>query len=152
MSEVTLEAVQAKQAELAAMIEKLTNKPMLATVLVIAEAEIALRHGEHYAGAVLDSDGTHLHHLILMAERPDGDLNWQDAMDWAAKVGGSLPTRQEQALLFANCKPHLDASWHWSCQTNENDASYAWYCDFGSGSQYGYHESYEGSCRAVRRV
>ncbi len=111
----------------------------------------ALQPGERYVGIALDDEGTPTHHLGLMAQRPADRLTWQDAMDWAASVGGALPTRQEQSLLFANCKAHLERTWHWSCEEYEGSASYAWDCDFDDGGQYGSHESYEGSVVAVRR-
>ena len=56
-------------------------------------------------------------------------------MDWAFSVVGALPTRHEQALLYANCKSHLKPKWHWSSETHEEDASYAWGCDFDYGTQ-----------------
>ena len=153
MSAITLEAIQAKQSELAAMIEQLTaattSKP---TLLYVPEVEIELQPGERYAGAVLDADGKVQHHLVLMPQRPDGKLNWQAAMEWAESIGGAIPTRQEQALLYANCKPHLTPAWHWSSETYEDDASYAWYCYFYYTTQLSYHKSYEGSAVAVRRV
>jgi hypothetical protein len=113
---------------------------------------INLQDGERYAGIVLDADGNTLHHLVLMALRPEGKLEWQAAMDWAASVGGDLPNRQEQALLFSNCKPHIKPEWHWSNQTYESEASYAWYCYFYDGNQNRCPKSYEGSAVAVRRI
>jgi hypothetical protein len=111
-----------------------------------------LQPGEHYAGVVLDESGQVTHHLVLMAPRPDKKLQWQAAMDWAASVGGALPTRQEQALLYANCKPHIKPEWHWSSETHADDASYAWHCTFSLGYQGYSHKSAEGSAVAVRRV
>jgi hypothetical protein len=116
-----------------------------------AAPTIELQPGEHYAGVVLDTEGKVMHHLVLMAQKPNGKLNWKDAMDWAASAGGHLPTRQEQALLYANCKPHLQPGWHWSCESHEEDASYAWNCNFGYGDQLISRKSYEGSAVAVRR-
>lgn len=117
-----------------------------------AAPALNLQPGEHYAGVVLDANGNVTHHLVLMAERPTNKLNWQAAMDWAKRVGGDLPTRQEQALLFANCKPHLQADWHWSNQTHDDDTSYAWYCYFYGGFQSSNRKIYEGCAVAVRRV
>jgi len=74
------------------------------------------------------------------------------ALEWAEAEGGALPTRQEQALLFANCKPHLQPGWHWSCEEHESDASYAWLCNFDDGDQGDGLKSYEGGAVAVRRV
>lgn len=147
---VTLQDLETRQTELAELIQKF--KAELPTVLQIGAAEIHLQQGERYAGTVLDADGKIKHHLVLMAPRPDCSLSWDDAMAWAQKVGGSLPDRQEQALLFANCKPHLDAVWHWSCQQHETNASFAWYCYFSNGNQLILHKSAEGAAVAVRRV
>ena len=132
MSQITLETVQAAYTQLGAMIEELQRsaKSQDHRLIVLLEAEIQLRPGEQYAGTVLDANGSLQHHLVLMADVPTEDLNWQAAMDWAASIGGELPTRQEQALLYANCKPHLQPRWHWSSETHEDDASYAWLCHF----------------------
>ncbi|WP_298702609.1 DUF1566 domain-containing protein [uncultured Variovorax sp.] len=131
----TLEAVKARQAELDKMIKELQLRAeAIVTTITTPETHIELRAGEHYAGAVLDETGRIEHHLVLMAARPSERLNWDDAMKWATEVGGVLPDRQEQALLFANCKPHLEAAWHWSSQAHEEDASYAWYCDFSTAT------------------
>ena len=153
MTAVTIELIQAKQTELAALIAQLQAKPVQAsTTIYIEEETFDLAPGEHYAGAVLDANGEHMHHLVLMAARPDAEVTWKDALEWAEQAGGALPTRQEQALLFANCKPHLQPRWHWSCEEHEEDASYAWGCYFGYGTQDYGHKSYEGSAVAVRRV
>ena len=135
MPPITLEAVQAKQSELAALIQQLQEQAASSTVIEIEGCTLTLMAGERYVGAVLDECGQHKHHLVLMAPRPDGDLRWQGAMDWAFSVVGALPTRQEQALLYANCKSHLKPKWHWSSETHEEDASYAWGCDFDYGTQ-----------------
>ena len=115
-------------------------------------AAVSLQPGERYAGVVLDADGKTMHHLVLLPQRPDEKLDWQDAMDWATSVGGFLPTRQEQALLFANCKPHVQPRWHWSCEKHETDASYAWGCLFYTGYQTSNRKSFEGSAVAVRYI
>ena len=151
MSQVTLESIQAKQNELAAMIQQLQTQAVSTTVIEIEGCDIELQPGEHYAGTILDENGEQPHHLILMAQRPTEKLSWQDAMDWAKSVGGYLPFRQEQALLYANCKPHLDPDWHWSCESHNTEASCAWNCNFDYGGQYSLHKSYEGSAVAVRR-
>jgi len=151
MPAVTLEQLVEKQDQLADLIEKF-KKQRAATHLTIDAVQIELQPGEHYAGAVLDADGKVLHHLVLMADLPDSDLGWQDAMDWAEGVGGSLPTRQEQALLYANCKAHLRPTWHWSCETHESNASDAWDCNFYDGYQHYSHKGAAGGARAVRRL
>lgn len=151
MSEITLEAIQAKQTELAAMIQQLQTQAASTTVIEIEGCDIELQPSEHYAGTILDENGEHQHHLILMAQRPASKLNWQAATDWAKSVGGYLPFRQEQSLLFANCKAHLKTDWHWSCEIYGDDASYAWHCYFSHGYVGHYRKSYEGCAVAVRR-
>lgn len=153
MTAVTIELIQAKQTELATLIAQLQATPVQAsTTIYIEEETFDLAPGEHYAGAVLDANGQHMHHLVLMAAKPEGDLTWKAALEWAEEVGGALPTRQEQALLFANCKSHLTPRWHWSCEEHETEASYAWGCYFNLGYQDSLRKSYEGSAVAVRRV
>lgn len=109
-----------------------------------------LQPGEHYAGVILDAQGQVQHHLVLLAAVPTARLNWQDAMAWAESVGGTLPTRQEQSLLFANCQEQFKAEWYWSGE--QDGASFAWSCDFGYGYQYYDLKSYEGCARAVRLI
>lgn len=152
MTAVTIEQIQAKQTELASMIAQLLATPAQSTTIEIEEDSIELAAGERYAGAVLDANGQHMHHLVLMAARAEQNMTWQAALEWAEAEGGALPTRQEQALLFANCKPHLTPRWHWSCEEHETDASSAWGCGFSHGGQLHDHKSSEGSAVAVRRV
>ncbi len=153
MSFITLEAIEAKQTELSILIAKFKEQPVTpaTTHWVFPEVSIELQPGERYAGAVLDESGHLMHHLVLMAQRPTEKLNWQAAMDWATRIGGTLPTRQELSLIFANCKPHLQPVWHWSSESHEEDASYAWSCDFHGGDIDGYRKSYECCAVAVRR-
>lgn len=126
-----------------------TTSTILAALPAIA---IELRPGERYAGPVLDAEGRIQHHLVLLPDWPERRLNWQDAKAWAESLGAQLPTRQEQALLYANCKPHLKRTWHWSSEEHEEDASFAWSCDFSYGDQGNGRKSCEGSAVAVRRL
>jgi hypothetical protein len=120
--------------------------------LQLPATAIELHPGERYAGPVLDADGRIQHHLVLLPDWPEKRLTWQDAKAWAEGLGAQLPTRQEQALLLANCKPHLKRTWHWSCEEYEGDASCAWGCYFFYGNQFNGRKSYEGSAVAVRRL
>ena len=106
-------------------------------------------HGGLFAGLITLPDGTH-HAVVLLPDSPTTRLSWKRAMDWAASVGGALPSRPIAALLYANCKPHLKPDWHW---TNEPEgASYAWLCHFDCGDQHYYNRSAEGSAVAVRLI
>ena len=114
-------------------------------------AEITLQPGEHYAGIVLGADGTPSHHLILLPGEAD-DIKWKAALKWAEKQGGELPTRQEQALLFANLKGEFQGAWYWSNQQHESDEGYAWAQDFYDGYQSFFHHYVGLRARAVRRL
>lgn len=111
-----------------------------------------LHPGERLAGIVLTESGEYQHHLILLPARPEQALNWQAAKAWAASVGGDLPSPQEQALLFANCRDALPEAWCWSNKEHEKGASCAWGCHFSNGTQDDSHKSFEGSAGAVRRL
>ena len=149
---IEIQLTERSQAILAALSGAIGTSPQAPTPSPIRAPAIDLQPGEHYAGVVLDEAGQVLHHLVLMAERPDGKLTWQAACEWAASVGGELPSRQEQALLYANCKPHLEPAWHWSGEAHEDNASYAWGCNFDDGYQGDDGKSYEGAAVAVRRL
>lgn len=150
MTTITLETIQARQDELVAMIAAFNAAK---TTINVPAATIELRPGEHYAGLVLKDDGTPSHHLVLMAERPDRRLTWEGAKDWASMIGGALPTRREQSLIYAHCRAHIaQHEWHWSSETYEGDASYAWGCNFTDGYQTNYRKSYAACAVAVRRI
>ncbi len=87
--------------------------------------------------------------MILLSAWSEG-LTWKKAITWATKQGGVLPTRPVAALLYANLKPKLQPRWHWTSE--EDDASYAWHCDFGYGDQDLIHKSCEGCAVAVRLI
>lgn len=101
-----------------------------------------------YAGVTTDKTGA-LYALVLV----DAKLNvaWRPAMNWAASIGADLPTRVEAAMLFANIREQLVKDWHWTNETHDSDASFAWYCHFNSGYQDFSHKVEEGAAVAVRR-
>ena len=99
MSAITLEAIQAKQTELAKLIQQFKEQPVaIGREIEIEGNTISLAPGEHYAGALLESDGNHQHDLVLMAMRPEKKLNWQNALDWAEEVGGASAIGREFGL------------------------------------------------------
>ncbi len=121
------------------------------TQIHFPEALIELRPGEHYAGLITGRDGEASYHLVLMADEAS-DITWKDAGAWAMKIGGHLPTRREQALLYANCKPEFKPEWYWSAEAYEKDASYAWLQFFNGGHQSHGHIYNQFRARAVRRL
>ena len=111
-----------------------------------------LKEGEMYAGILLGEGGQPDQHIILLAEEMEGEANWKDAFNWALQIGGSLPTRREQSLLFANLKGQFEPTWYWSGEQHASDSSYAWYQGFSYGCQGSYHKLSKLRARAVRRV
>ena len=111
-----------------------------------------LKTSEIYSGLILGKDGEPDYHLVLLPAKPEKALNWSDAVAWAKSVGGDLPTRSEQALLFANNKEHFEGAWYWSNTQYAHLTGYAWMQGFTSGSQTSYLKSDEYRARAVRRL
>lgn len=110
-----------------------------------------LKPGEHYAGIILGKDGEPDHHLILLP----GEVvrvTWEQAKEFAAKVGGELPTRREQSLLFANLKEQFQPQWYWSGEQHAPGSGYVWYQYFGLGTQNADHKCLIYRARAVRRL
>jgi len=109
-----------------------------------------LAAGETYVGAIVKADGAG-HHIVLLP----GDNNaasWQAQMEWAKSIGGNLPSRIEQAMLFAYHHDAFKPTWYWS---NEQHAAYsnsAWYQSFHYGFQSYNDTSSKLRARAVRRV
>ncbi len=142
-----LEAARGLHAHLADFIAKLEAD--MPTTLTVSGIDIELAKGERYAGLILNDDGRPGYHLILLPGEAQ-EVSWPDAIEWAKKAGGELPTRREQALLFANLKSEFQAAWYWSGE--QSSADHAWNQYFGDGNQYYGFKSYEGRARAVRRL
>ncbi len=103
-----------------------------------------------FAGIVRGENEDHA--LVLLAETPKR-MKWKAAMEWAQKLGASLPTRSEQAVLFGNLKDQFpDGGWHWSCEQYAGDGAYAWCQTFDNGYQGYGHKGLELRARAVRRL
>lgn len=110
-----------------------------------------------FCGIVTAKDGTH-HGVVLLDDKPVKRLTWKAAQDWAASVGGQLPTRPVSAQLYANSKARFGATWYWTGDSleadtgDEDDASFAWSCDFFGGTQSYRHKSAGGAAVAVRLI
>ena len=109
-----------------------------------------LKEGEIYAGAIIAPDGTG-HHVILL-DGDNDDADWQTQMDWAKNLGGDLPDRVEQALLWAHLKDRFQPEWYWSNTQHASYSDFAWLQYFDDGDQYYGHKDDEYRARAVRRV
>ena len=102
-----------------------------------------LKDGEHYAGILLGENGEPDQHIILLPGLDNKEFTWGEAVKAAKKMGGALPTRREQSLLFANLKPRFQWDWHWSGEQYAAAPSHAW--------RQGFYDSLQGHCpRSVR--
>ncbi|MDC8756228.1 hypothetical protein [Janthinobacterium fluminis] len=104
-----------------------------------------------YAGIMRGDAGAPDYHLFLLPGELV-DAGWDKAVEWAESAGGTLPTRREQSLLFANLKEEFEPAWHWAGEQFAADPSYAWLQYFDLGLQGNGLKSYEGRARAVRRL
>lgn len=146
---VTLEQILEAQSQVNRMLEEFVKQDP-AHDYRIPESRIELRPGERYAGIVLDDNGKPSHHLILLPGDSER-ASWTDQKAWAESIGGELPTRREQSLLFANlCGFKEDA--YWSTETLARDFNYAWYQSFVHGPRSVILKSAELRAVAVRRV
>ena len=110
-----------------------------------------LNEGEHYAGILIGKDGAPSHHLILLPGDVD-EHTWEDAKEWAASIGGELPSRREQSLLFANLGEQFKRDWYWSAEQHSSNSGWAWCQYFGNGLQDYNYQDHEFRARAVRRL
>ena len=109
-----------------------------------------LADGETYVGCTGDAEGN-LHHVILLPGDNDGAA-WQSQIEWAKSIGGDLPNRIEQAMLWANHCDQFKENWYWSNEQHHTESGWAWCQLFVSGRQDVSHKSSERRARAVRRV
>lgn len=114
-------------------------------------AQPPLAEGETYVGLIVSADGTKRHHTILLPGDSD-PKRWKEQLAWAENIGGDLPDRVEQALMFATLKDHFKKDWYWSNTPHASASDYAWMQHFGSGDQtcLGTNDRYR--ARAVRRL
>ncbi|MFJ3048558.1 DUF1566 domain-containing protein, partial [Herbaspirillum chlorophenolicum] len=90
-----------------------------------------LSEGETYIGAIGNSQGE-LYHVVLLPGDSE-PASHEEQLSWAKSIGGDLPSRIEQAMLFAHHKPLFRETWYWSNQLD--DCGWAWCQDFGYGGQ-----------------
>jgi hypothetical protein len=109
-----------------------------------------LAEGETYIGLIGNAAGE-AHHVILLPGDND-EANHEAALEWAKSIGGDLPTRIEQAMLWANHKDLFQKDWYWSNETPSADPAYAWYQYFNYGYQLLSRKDNELRARAVRRL
>ena len=109
-----------------------------------------LADGEIYIGAIGDAAGN-LHHVILLPGDND-DATHEAQLEWAKSIGGDLPNRIEQAMLWANHRDQFQKDWYWSNETHHSESGWAWGQDFDDGNQDYDCRTNELRARAVRRL
>jgi len=109
-----------------------------------------LSEGETYIGAIGDKNGDFYHVILLPGD--NDDATWQAQMEWAKSIGGDLPSRVEQAMLWANFRDLFQKDWYWSNEVHHNNSGWAWSQNFDYGDQDNYLQYYELRARAVRRL
>ena len=144
---ITLKAIKAEQDKVAAMIAAFEAEAAYPITVALPE----LNPGERYLGAIISADGSKRHHVILLPGEIE-NTNWNKAMEWAAGLGGDLPDRVEQALLFACMKDEFKPNWYWSNTQHASVSHNAWHQYFLNGYQGSILKSAEGRARAVRRL
>ena len=109
-----------------------------------------LSEGEIYVGAIGDAAGN-LYHVILLPG-DNNDATHEAQLEWAKSIGGDLPTRIEQAMLWASHRDQFQKDFYWSNEIRHAESGWAWTQNFTNGHQYVTHKSHEFRARAVRRV
>lgn len=149
MSTVTLDLIKAEQAKLNAMIASFEASKSVQDLFPITFGAPQLNEGERWVGTIISAGGKKEHVILLPGEA--NDINWQDATEWAASIGGQLPDRVESALLYNCMKDEFKEEAYWTCETHTGNAEWAWSQDFRYGVQDNDGKGYERRARAVRR-
>ena len=105
-----------------------------------------------FAGLTTTPAGQHCA-VVLLPDEPSTLMTWQQALEWAASVGGVLPARPVSALLFSLMRSNFetdDEPWYWTSE--ECSDRYAWLQDFYGGNQGYDAKSAELRARAVRLI
>jgi hypothetical protein len=108
-----------------------------------------------YAGITRGENGEPDAHLILWNIKPEKDLNYKDAHNWAVAVdpatNSHIANKVESALLYANLKDQFETdNWYWT--STQSSADYVYGQDFTSGGQHDSHIRNERRVRAVSRL
>jgi hypothetical protein len=109
-----------------------------------------LAEGEIYVGIVGDKDGNAQHIILLPGD--NSAATWPEQMAWAKAIGGDLPTRIEQSMLWASHRDKFERDWYWSNEQHHRDSGWAWFQYFGYGYQDGSLQYGRLRARAVRRL
>lgn len=104
---------------------------------------------ETYIGFYSDKDGARVDFWLLDGDNDDATHEAQ--LEWAKSIGGDLPNRIEQAMLWANHRDQLKNDWYWSNETHHAESGWVWCQYFSTGDQSYLDRTSELRARAVRR-
>jgi len=108
-----------------------------------------LAEGDTYLCGLVDANGDVEHTVLLLGD--NDDASQADQFAWAQSLGGDLPNRIEQAVMFAKFRDRFQRDAYWSNEICEWDTSCAWGQYFGDGFQGYGHKSAALRAVAVRR-
>ena len=149
MNQLTLEAIKAEHAKVAEMIAAFEAQAKFESAFPVTVQAPKPNPGELWLGVVIT--GKKMEHIYLLPG--DNDIaSWQEQMDWAKSIGGDLPNRVEQAMLYAHMKDKFKEAAYWSNEKHASDSAYAWYQTFSSGRQDYSYTKVKLRARAVRRL
>ena len=112
--------------------------------------------GGIYAGIARGFNGQPDGHIVLLDDKPEEELNWKDAMAWAANLGDGarLPERFEALLIGANINDKISPQgYYWSASEYSTSVSWLqyWYSGY-PGYQANGAKTSAYYVRAVRRL
>lgn len=109
-----------------------------------------LADGETYIGLIGNHQGE-VYHLILLPGNSNPDC-WEAQLEWAKSIGGDLPNRVEQIVLWELLGDKFKGAWYWINEPYNHDSHGAWHPDFSDSTRIYVLNNNEFRARAVRRV
>ena len=149
MNALTLEAIKAEHAKVAEMIAHFEAQAKFESAFPVSVPAPKPNPGELWLGVVIT--GKKMEHIYLLPGDNDG-ATWQEQMDWTKSIGGDLPNRVEQAMLYAHMNDQFKEEAYWSNEKCVSASGYAWFQSFGNGGQHYSNARLELRARAVRRL
>lgn len=105
-----------------------------------------------YAGLICGADKFDADYHLVALDGEREECTWQEAKTWAESLGGRLPTRREQAVLFGNTPQLFERAWYWSGEEHASDPDFAWCQSFTNGGQDRNLKDDRCRARAVRTI
>ena len=144
-----LQDIKARQDELAKLIARIEERALHVPPDPILVTMPKLSRGERWVGCVLAGDKRE--HTILLPGDAE-PATWKDQVKWASSIGGHLPDRVEQVLLFRFLQGEFKEAAYWSGEVHALDSVYAWGQNFFTGCQDSWGKYTKLRARAVRRI